>query len=143
MIRFVDSTFPIGFRSRHIADLYECIITLDIRLISIRSICSVIEAWFLLFRIPRFFRMEQTNGNKCSIAWPASLKSSGRMSTIQTMFRAADDPSREGSQTFAQVFTPTAQLEARGHFLTGYDGELTIGGDQCSFQLAKTYYRDL
>lgn len=60
-----------------------------------------------------------------SVPWPAVVKASGMQNTIETFFKAADDPTKEGSMSFSNCFALDGKLAARGHNCEGREGKYT------------------
>ena len=58
-----------------------------------------------------------------TIQWPKAIRETPIQQNIEKMFRAADDPSDPGGESFAECFMPTGELVARGNVCKGHEGE--------------------
>lgn len=67
--------------------------------------------------------MAQGAVSTSTVSWPKSIKGTPVQQTLERFFRAADDPTKEGSIAFSKCFTSSGELIARGHVCRGQDGK--------------------
>lgn len=56
------------------------------------------------------------------VAWPTAVRNTRIQQVIMEMYRATDNPSREGSRLFADCFAADGELVARGRTCRGREG---------------------